>query len=356
MSFDPGMMGRRGLGALAWPVLGVPARGVAEPARGIAEPARGVAEPARGMAGPARSSLPPAPLMAYLESWWEVAAERPEQLRLARPPARLDIMALAFAKPDLRYAGGLALAGTGLQFAAPAATVQAGLQLARRANPGLRILLSVGGSSYAAGWERLNPPAIAALVRDLGLDGIDIDMEPHAPGCGRDAAGRIACQSDAGYIAAVEALRAALPRPAIISLAGWSTGAYGEGAFRDAAPGGAWAGSMLGLLRSAAAGMLDAVSVMAYDAGARYDVAQAARAYRLAWAGPLILGMAVPTRYANRPYATTAHAAALGRIARSLPPCGVFAYGLLAPSLGPDAGALLAAAGRALRGEAANAG
>ena len=317
MSFDPGRRALLGLAAL----------------------------PAAGSA-----AMPAAPLLAYVESWLERPATTPGELRLASPPAGLDLMALAFARPEMRYAGGLSLAGTGLQFSAGGAVLRQGLALARRSRPGLRIILSVGGATYQSGWGQLDAGHVAALVTDFGLDGVDVDFEPADPGCGPGAEGRVRCRSDAALIGAVTALRAALPRPALLTVAGWSTGAYGEGAFRTAPPGGHWMGSMLALLRHPVAATIDAVNVMSYDAGASYRSEQAAAAYRAAWPGTLLLGVAVPGLHASRPHATLRHAAAIGAIARTIPPAGVFIYGLLGESLGPDGPALLAAASGGLRG------
>lgn len=292
--------------------------------------------------GAGQAAMPRAPLLGYWESWLEQSTPGP--LRLASPPPGLDIMALAFARPEMRYAGGLSLDGTGLQFGAGGPRLRAALAQARRVRPGLRIILAVGGATYQAGWGQLDATHVAALVTDFGLDGVDVDFEPPDPGCGPDARGQISCRSDAAFIAAVTTLRAALPRPALLTVAGWSTGAYGEGAWRAAPPGGPWMGSMLNLLRSPVAAGIDAINVMAYDAGTNFSVAQAAAAYRAAWAGPLLLGIAVPSAHALPPRATLRHAAAVGAMAAAIPPAGVFVYGLLTVSLGPDGPALLAAA------------
>jgi hypothetical protein len=55
-------------------------------------------------------------------------------------------------------------------------------------------------------------------------------LSPTPPGCYKQANGRVACASDAAYIRAILALRAALPRPRyLVTTAAWSIGAYGEG-------------------------------------------------------------------------------------------------------------------------------
>jgi hypothetical protein len=62
-----------------------------------------------------------------------------------------------------------------------------------------------------------------------------------------------------------------------------------------------------------------------------------------------MIGIAVPGAQATRPRATLAHARHVGAVARTFQPAGVFVYGMLSPSLGPDARALLGAAAAVLR-------
>jgi len=59
-------------------------------------------------------------------------------------------------------------------------------------------------------------------VKDLGADGIDIDYEPaRDPGCHVDYANKnVSCLADAEYQDVVGRLRAVLPRPYIVTLAG----------------------------------------------------------------------------------------------------------------------------------------
>ena len=112
---------------------------------------------------------------------------------------------------------------------------------------------------------QLNAPAIALFVRQFGLDGVDIDFEASTE-CGRRAGGHVACTTDGTYIGAVLALRRALPRPALLTAAVWSVGAYGEGAWADAQPRSANTGMSLNMLRRAG-GALDWLFAMTYDAG-----------------------------------------------------------------------------------------
>jgi chitinase len=215
---------------------------------------------------------------------------------LAALPPYYTHVALAFARPDLAYAlSSLDLAGTGLEFSSPGAVVRDAVAALKRKNPGTRVLLALGGAEYAD-WSALNAPAAAALVADLGLDGVDVDFEPGDPQCApAGAAGRVACASDAAYVAAVRALRAALPRPALLVAAGWSTGAYGDpGAWADAPPRySPWTGLQLRMFEAAGRD-LDMVAIMAYDATNAFQPEQAYAAYAAVYAGPLLLGLEVP--------------------------------------------------------------
>ena len=225
-------------------------------------------------------------LMAYYESWLAPTSGSP----FADLPASLDVLALAFARPDAVY-DGTQLAGTGLQFSQSESVLRAAVAQLRKANPALRIVLSVGGSSYT-GWGALDEHAIARLVRDLGLDGIDVDFEPADPGCVIEPS-QVHCRSDAQWAAILRRLRAVLPRPALLTVPGWSVGAYGTGVWQSAAPGGPYAGMMLAPLHDPGAAAIDLVSVMAYDAGSSFKPAQAYAAYRAAWPGLLLGGVAV---------------------------------------------------------------
>lgn len=86
----------------------------------------------------------------------------------------------------------------------------------------------MGGGTYQA-WGAINAGAIAALVSDLGLDGVDIDFEvtDDQPQCALWS-GLMRCATDAKLTGAVRALRAALPPPKVLVAALWSVGAYGE--------------------------------------------------------------------------------------------------------------------------------
>ena len=262
------------------------------------------------MDAPTRSStgIPASPRTArlfgaYHESWSELAVGDAQGTRLARLPSYLDFVFLAFARPDSVYDDTFDLTRTGLGFPFDGRTARSAVLTLRRRNPAIRILLSIGGSTYK-NWNRLNAAAIGRVVVDLGLDGIDVDYEPANAGCGHDDAGAVHCEFDEEFIAIVTELRNAIPRPAILSVAGWSVGAFGEGAWRDMVPRSRYTGMAIKLLHSPAAGAIDFMSIMAYDAGPAYDPKVAEDAYRALYDGPLLLGLSVYDETRGRTGAT----------------------------------------------------
>ena len=275
----------------------------------------------------ASAAAQPAPMLAgYHESWAEPRVAAPEATRLARLPGWVDLVFLAFARPDARYRGDLDLRATGLGFPFDGRFARDAVRALRRRHPAVKLLLSVGGATYAD-WSALDAGALARLVVDLELDGVDIDYEPGFPGCRADAAGQVACASDAPYIAAVRALRQALPRPYLLAVAGWSVGAYGEGPWREAPPQGRYTGLALGLLRSPVAAEIDLLGIMAYDAGPRLDPLQTFAAYRARFAGRLLLGFSVQDMAGLAPAPRLERARTLAA-AMARPNAGVMLYSL----------------------------
>ncbi|MFG1345271.1 glycoside hydrolase family 18 protein [Xanthobacter autotrophicus DSM 431] len=279
------------------------------------------------------------PFLAYLTSWTEVRTDSPTATRLARLPGYITHVALGFARPDMTYAGNLDLAGTGLQFPFSGQVLKAAIAELRRHQPSVRVLVSVGGWGHF-GWDARNFDALARLVKDLGADGVDLDYETADSGCVRTPEARIACADDARSIAVLEDLRRALPRPFVLTVAGWSVGAYGEGRFAASEPRyGPYVGMMLALLRSPAAAGIDLVSVMAYDAGPKFSPGEAFHAYRNYWRGPLALGIQVLPPQSGGPRDTVERTARmLSEVLRD-PKGGAMLYGIgLKPpgATGPD--------------------
>lgn len=309
----------------------------------------GIATGTRVQAADARSRL-----LAYHESWSEVRTADPSRTRLANLPPYYGIVVLAFAKPDMAYPAPGALSGTGLGLPFDAAVLRDAIALRRAA--GTRVLLGLGGATYT-GWDRLDHVAVARLVRDLGLDGVEIDYEPPDPGCRRDPDARMRCPTDARFASIVTQLRGALPRPALLGIDIMSNGAYGEGRWRDAVPTSGYTGSALSVLRSPAAAQLDLVLLMAYNAGRHYDATAAFDAVRAIWPGPLYLGLRMPPDETGGSL-TLAEAERRIRHAAADPAAGVYLYTLQTPADpggGPTAAQLSVIACTVMRGPQCNA-
>ncbi len=161
---------------------------------------------------------------------------------------------------------------------------------------------------------------------------MDVDFEPSNPGCVRGPTQKMSCASDADWIAYVQRLRRVLPRPYLLSVDGWSVGAYGEAGFRDAQPvGSRYTGEMLGLLRSPAAALVDLVIVCGYDVRAGFDPLTAVAAYRAYWKGPMVLGVEAPFKGAGGPFFTLSETEDLARHASREWRTGMMVYSLLEP-------------------------
>lgn len=341
----------RALAAGAWLGLTVLlAQGVAL-AHGVAL-AQGVAPGAARGTAPVAAELPRL-FVGYHETWSENAAGSAPATRLAGLPAYVNVVVLAFARPDVGYRGGLDLTGTGLQVPFSGAVLRDAAARLRERNPGTRVLLSVGGATYH-NWRDFDPQGVARLVRDLGLDGVDLDYEPEQPGCRRMPDRSQRCASDHTWRDLVSRMRAALPRPALLAVPGWSVAAYGEGAWAEARPVSPWTGNLLALLRSPEADHLDFVSIMAYGADARFDPLEAFAAYRAVWDGPLALGVMVPPDPVRGPHYDVARVDALARAVAADPKGGMMLYTLQRRPPGPvdarnpDAGMLARTICRAL--------
>jgi chitinase len=273
--------------------------------------------------------------VAYHDSWNERPASTAEQTSLAKLPHYIDLVLLAFAKPDGIYRGDLDASGIGLQYQMSGHVLRDAISLLKQRHPATRVLLSVGGAAYK-GWNHLALPAIMAFVHDFQLDGIDIDFEPSDPQCSAGADGRISCATDQTWDSIVARLRSTLPRPLLLTASVWSVGAYGEGAYRASRPHSDYTGFMLRLLRSPRAADLDVLSINAYDAGSEFDPLEAFRAYREVWPGLLALGVEVRWAAGTGPFQSVAGAQALAREVVKDPRGGMMLYPLLAePERGP---------------------
>lgn len=276
----------------------------------------------------------PHPIVAYHDSWNEMPAATAETMTLASLPSYISVVDLAFVRPDLVYPGHLDITQTGLEYHVSGQILHDAIALLKSRHPGTRVLLSVGGAVYR-NWSALNADGLTKLTSDLGADGVDIDFEAHSPGCDADGNGHIHCRTDEIWERIIHQIRKALPRPALLTAAVWSVGAYGEDDFRLAQPVSRYTGFMLNVLRSRAASDLDLLSIQAYDAGPQFNPLQAWRAYRTVWKGPLALGLAVQRNGGAGPFPTESETEMLAQTVAMDPQGGMMIYPILAI---PDGG------------------
>lgn len=281
----------------------------------------------------AESGLPAGPLfMGYYESWNELPVEVADLTTLAQMPASLDILAIAFVRPDLAFDGS-SLAGTGLQGEFSVEMLASAIAAYKKRSPKTKVILSVGGSSYNMTWGALAAEPLARLVRAVGADGVDLDYEPKDPRCARS--GRtIQCAADQDWIRSIKAVRAVLPRPYVLTAPVWSVGAYGVGAFASDLPPSRFTGSMLWLAGAPEARELDAISIMAYDSGPAFDPERALAAYHAIWPGPVLLGMSLPPDSAQGAPYTVARMKRLAAEQATQPKGGVMIYAVNEDSKG----------------------
>jgi chitinase len=250
-----------------------------------------------GGTGGGGGNPPPPPtgalFVGYYQSWSDSWKANGADTVLAHLPAYVNVVNLSFMEPNASYAAGsISLGGTGLSFPYDGPTLRDAVKALHAAHPGTRVLVSVGGATYPS-WSSFNPQAVAAFVNDFGLDGVDLDYEPSNAGCSSNGS-TVTCPSDGEYVSVVNRMRAALPRPKWVTIAAWSVGAYGEGTWASAPPqGSAYMGIALSVLKQAA-GALDLVNVMSYDASPAYNPQQALAAYRHYFSGRIAMGIETP--------------------------------------------------------------
>lgn len=204
--------------------------------------------------------------VGYFELWTDRGVHVGEDLQtqLANIAPYVNVVNLSFMRPEATYVkGSLDLSTTGVGYASGGVVLKAAIKDLKTRNPATKVLISVGGATYTA-FPIRNATAIADFVSDFGLDGVDIDFEG-APGCTWPTGGRT-CASDASFQTTIEAVRAALPRPLIVSAATWSVGAFGQGVFVCDTPAAQGTGMLINPLINAGQ-KLDLLNVMTYDAG-----------------------------------------------------------------------------------------
>jgi hypothetical protein len=218
----------------------------------------------------------------------------------AKVPGVYTHVMVAFAQPNFTW-GGMAAnswSGTGINFNATPADIKEVIRILHILKK--RVVLAVGGATYTS-WSALaaeagstgspTKGALTQFMRDMGIDGLDVDFEV----TGADSA------TVSQYASAIQAMREATDAAGaghILTVAAWSTGSdYIAGTQSDPGYPGTlsyWGGSagrerlafkytvMSGPLAGRKIGTLfDVVNIMAYDAQTyHYDPVTAFDQYR----------------------------------------------------------------------------
>jgi len=199
---------------------------------------------------------------------------------------------VSFLRPETSYSGGLTFQGTGLDFSSNPSVVKDSISLLKKRNPGVKVLIAVGGATYT-NFKDLNAQGIKKFVDEFGFDGVDLDYEPTSADCTiNQAKDSITCATDQEYIDSVKKLRAAMPRPYILSNAPWSVGAYGLGNWANAQPASQYTGVAINMLKQVG-DQLDLLNVMSYDASNAYSPIEAFEAYSHYFKGDIAMGVEV---------------------------------------------------------------
>ena len=214
------------------------------------------------------------PLGCYWQTWSGAWSSSSSTMDLAQISSPINVVFLSFAQPNCTYVSGSnTWSGTGLNFSSDFSVVKGAIQILQQR--GVVVILSCGGATYS--WDTYNVAGLAALVADLGVNGIDLDWEPAG---GTSASGQL------GPI--ISALRTGLPN-SLLSLAGFSVGAYGQGAYANATPASGNTGMCIpGLVSNGS--QLDFICLMSYDASPAYDATVGFASYRSYFSGPILIG------------------------------------------------------------------
>jgi hypothetical protein len=228
----------------------------------------------------------------WLDPYFDATGKTPAEVwavsRLARVPAAYTHAVISFATPNFSW-GGLAAnswVGTGIEFQSTPASVKAAINVLHMRK--LKVILAVGGATYydwdglaAEGQAGSGPriDALAKIMTDLGIDGLDVDYELDA--------------NVTRYANVTRAMRKAVDKAGggrLLTVAGWSTGADCTAQTTDmpdcAGKLSYWGGNagrerLLVRDHPDVAKMFDVVNVMSYDARyEHYDGVMAYKQYR----------------------------------------------------------------------------
>ena len=209
---------------------------------------------------------------AYYCSWsspWVSDSGKMDLALLKDVYPGLEVVYISFAQPDMNYTSG-SFNGTGIQFSQDFAVVRGAISILK--SRGVIVMLSVGGGAYWSVTKNFNVKDIGSLVRDLGVDGVDLDWE-------------VGVSDSMSLTSAIKAFRG-LMSGWKLSIAGFSTGAYGPKG-NDT-----YMGMNIDALVNAG-GLIDWVNIMTYDAGPTFDPLGSLDCYRIYYKGPLNIGYEV---------------------------------------------------------------
>jgi chitinase len=120
-------------------------------------------------------------VMAYFPSWDETYADSGKNSKLREVPSYVNMIFLAFAKPDLQYVkGSMDISKTGIEVPYDGCALKESISVLKA--KGTKVVLSVGGETFWTDpniYSKINYAQIKDLVDDLGLAGIDWDFEPN---------------------------------------------------------------------------------------------------------------------------------------------------------------------------------
>jgi hypothetical protein len=217
-------------------------------------------------------------IAVYYQTWSAPWSSNSSTFDLSLIPTSINTVFLSFVQPNCTFTSGSnSWSGTGLDFSSEFSVVKSSIDILHARN--CIVMLSVGGATFS--WDTFNVANLFALVEDLGADGIDIDFEPVN---GVDSANTLS--------PIISSLRSVLGNQYLLSLTGFSVGAYGQGEFTNSPPSSIYTGLCIPGLQSKG-NLLDFINIMSYDASPVFEPLVAFKAYRTLFNGPINLGAEV---------------------------------------------------------------